>query len=132
MPLRIGRGLAACALALLGPAAGADLLVLRDGSRQTGALQSCVADQCRLDGRSIAVSQIAWIEFGSARDTSGKGTAFPPPVADPTHDEVHLADGTVATGALEGISLGEVAFAERSFDRADVRWLHFAGAPGMG
>ena len=132
MPLRMARGLTACALVLLGSAAGADLLVLRDGSRQSGALQACVADQCRLDGRPVPTPQIAWIGFGNALDLTGKGVAYPPAVADPAHDELHLADGTVATGTLEGISLGEVAFTDRSFDRAAVRWLHFAGAPGLG
>lgn len=112
---------------LLAGAARADVLILRDGSRRTGALQACAGSQCRFAGKTIAAAEIAWIGFGGA----GGKQDMPPAVADSSHDELHLADGSVATGTLEGISLGEVALADRSFDRASVSWLHFAGAPGM-
>ncbi|MGE5232866.1 MAG: hypothetical protein ACM3OB_02055 [Acidobacteriota bacterium] len=98
-----------------------DLVILRDGSRRTGDLRSCVGDRCQLGTESIAESTIDWIGF---QRRSGE----PAPTAhEPQRDEVLLNDGSVHSGHLVGVSLGEVVLQEGSFDRAGVAWLHLAG-----
>jgi hypothetical protein len=104
------------------PAQRSDVLVLTSGETARGSLKACIGTQCQLDSRSIPRTDIAWIGFQSL------GT-LPPRVGDAAHDEVHLRDGTVSSGHLVGISLGVVAFAEASYERSAVAWIHLAGAP---
>jgi hypothetical protein len=107
------------------PARAADLLLLRAGGERHGQLQSCVAEQCRLSGDSIARAAIAWIGFADPQPP-------PPGVADPARDAVFLVDDTVLTGHVVAITLGDVAMDETSVERAKVRWVWFAGAPIAG
>ena len=100
-----------------------DVLVGRDGQRQTGELQSCVGPRCRFDNQTVAKDAIEWLGMG-VRETT------PPAVVHADQDELHLRDGSVRTGALVGISLGEVLLETGSFDRDQVTWLHLAGPPG--
>lgn len=117
---------AALSLAVAAQAARAsDLVILADGSRREGTLQSCVADQCRLDGKTLLRSEIAWIGFGAP-------AGDPPAPVDPSRDEIHLAAGGVLHGSIVGVSLGAVVTGEGSQDRSAVRWIHFAsGAAGV-
>src|SRR5207248_1804746 len=55
--------------------------------------------------------------------------AAPPSVKDASEDEVHLVDGSVHKGHLVGVSLGEIDIMNGSYEREDVAWIHFAGAP---
>src|SRR6187399_2463843 len=117
------------ALLVAGPfAAGADdTLIRRDGRRESGRLQACVADRCQWNDGSVPRAAIAWLGLGEA------GT--PPPPADGTKDEVRLLDGRAVVVEIVGVSLGTVVVDGQDFDRADVRWLYFgsaAGAPRMG
>lgn len=124
---RLPRQLSLVALSLLASAqvaTASDLVILTDGGRRQGTLQSCVGEQCRLDGKTLLRSEIAWIGLGS---TDGE----PPAAVDPSRDEIHLAAGGVRPGPIVGVSLGAVATSEESYDRSTVRWIRFAsGAPG--
>lgn len=93
------------------------MLILRDGSRRFGKLQSCVGDRCHLDGQQVLREQIEWIGLKDPE-------TVPPAVRDATADEVHLRDRTVHSGALVGISAGEVLTERRAFDRPGVAWIH--------
>lgn len=97
-----------------------DVLVLRDGTRQQGAVSGCRDDACSIGGRKVPRSLIVWV--GLAR-TGGT----PPAPRDPTMDEVHLVEGRIVTGAFGGLSLGAVAIGDLSFDRDEVAWIRFAG-----
>lgn len=123
------------------PSLAADLVILRDGSRRTGQLQACVADRCGLEGQSIERAAIGWVGFGV------EAAANPPAPSQMAEDEVHLAPepgerrrrapGRVEVAEVVGVSLGEVATVAGSFERGEVRWIHFGaeepGAPdGVG
>jgi hypothetical protein len=114
-------GLAATALLAAMPAAAQDLVILRDGARQAGALASCVGEVCVLDGRQLSKDEIAWLGLGrdGAPPASASGGEL---------DEVHLASGEAVSGSVVGVSLGTVAMASVSYDRREVAWIRFAGA----
>ena len=123
---RVARRLAGLALVVLATAsvaAASDLVILVGGDRRVGTLQSCLAEQCRVDGRTLLRSEIAWIGLGSSEGD-------PPAAVDPASDEIHLAAGGVLTGPIVGVSLGEVATEAESHERGAVRWIHFGVAAG--
>jgi hypothetical protein len=126
----LGSLLAALLVAAAGQAAiqpprpAQDVLILRSGEHRTGALKSCVADTCYLDGRATALALIAWIGLAPP---SPQAPALQDPAA--AEDEVHRRDGTVVRGHLVGISLGDVLLREGDLDRRSVAWIHLRGAP---
>lgn len=113
-------GLSLVALLGLCGAAGADVVLLRDGSHRAGALAACAGEQCRIGGRTIARAEIAWIGLGVDEPPA------PAPPADPGRDEVRLRDGSAHAGRLVGVSLGTVVSERGSWDREDVGWIYLA------
>jgi hypothetical protein len=99
-----------------------DLLIRRDGGRETGRLAACVSDRCQWQGRLVPRAEIAWIGLGDG------GT--PPPPEDPASDEVRLRDGRVLAGPIAGISLGVVSVAGESIERSAVSWVYFGSSGG--
>lgn len=97
-----------------------DLLILRDGARRVGQLQTCTSESCRLGGQVIERVEISWIGLGSAQGS-------PPPVSQTATDEVHLVGGSVRTESVIGVSPGAVATQSGPVDRSQVRWIHFRG-----
>ena len=104
---------------LAASAAASDLVIKRDGQKLTGKLKSCIGSRCQLGAQSIPRDDIAWIGL----DTK---SAFPPAVVDAYNDEVHLIDGSVESGALLTLNLGQIVTEKSNFKRADVGWIHFA------
>ena len=102
---------------------GNDLIVLQDGSRQTGTLRGCVNASCQLNEQTISQATIAWIGLSYA------GNA-PPSVVDPATDEIHTRDGSVESGRLVSVGPGNVVTVRHSFERTQVAWIHLAPAPG--
>jgi hypothetical protein len=110
-------------LAAAAPLAAADVVIWRDGSRETGVLQSCAGDRCQWAGRSVPRSEIGWIGFAEG--------GAPPTPRDPIRDQVWLRDGQTAAGEVLGLSLGSVVTEEDSFDRPEVSWIYFGSAAGL-
>jgi hypothetical protein len=108
----------------LGRGAG-DLLLLRDGTNKRGHLSGCDRETCRLGAEVVPRAQIEWI--GLARESP-----TPPPVRDPTRDEMHLIDHSVQMGMLTGIdssqvystTIGTRFTATSSLRRERVAWIH--------
>lgn len=103
-----------------------DLIVLRDGGERRGAIESCDASACRIDGAAVQRSAIEWIGF--------RITAQRPPAAQNTVvDEVHLADG-VQPGRLLRVERARVVTERAEYPRSQVSWIHLAatdrGSPG--
>ncbi|HUK13661.1 MAG TPA: hypothetical protein VLW17_10220 [Thermoanaerobaculaceae bacterium] len=101
-----------------------DVLLLRDGSRKTGALKGCGGPACLLDSTPIPREQIEWIGLG----------AIPPPpqLADPGADAVFLAGGGQKAETMLGITTQQVSTDAGSYPRAQVRWIHLAPPGGEG
>ena len=111
-------GIAILGIAASGAAGGHDLLILRDDSKLTGDVLSCVAQSCSVNGVPVARARIEWIGLG--------GQTLPPPtVADSTSDTVFLA-GSAKVGPLVGVSKHEVVTQRGSYPRDDVRWIYLA------
>jgi hypothetical protein len=106
-----------------GRESGDDLIVLQNGSRQTGKLQGCLNASCQLNGHAIPQAAIAWIGFSYAGGP-------PPAVKNPVTDEIHERSGSVESGRLVAISLSKVVTEKHSYDRAQVAWIHLAPPPG--
>ena len=110
-------GLAALAvLAGCSGARGPDVLIQRDNRDLRGALQSCTADVCTLDRKSIARSSIAWI---------GLHKQPPPPQAqNAVSDELHLSDGSVQLGKLIAVDATNAVMDKGVYSRDRVDWIH--------
>ena len=105
--------------------AGADLLLLRDGSRLSGTLTGCGREACRLDGATIERSRIAWIGLHGVTE---------PPVRDPgpSADTVFLSSGETKLAALSGVDALEVATEGGSYPRSAVSWVLIgSGSPSQ-
>lgn len=118
-PQRVRLTLVAAVL-LAAPLAAQDVLVLTDGSRRAGSVQACTEERCVVGGAPVARAEIAWVGLAT-------GDAPPPAGAAAAQDALHLADGTVVSGPVLGISLGVVATETESYERERVRWVRFAG-----
>jgi hypothetical protein len=101
-----------------------DLLLLRDGSQRRGTLSSCDPGGCTLDAATVPRASIEWIGLQPSAPT-------PPPVRDPAHDELHLLDASVQTGALTRIDSERVEIipggpptGAASVPRDRVAWIH--------
>ena len=103
--------------------ATADVVIRRDGVRETGVLKSCTDERCQWAGQAVPRAEIGWISFGEA--------GAPPTPQDPLRDQVWLRDGRTAVGEVLGLSLGSVATEDDSFDRPDVTWIYFGSAEGL-
>jgi hypothetical protein len=111
-----------------------DLVIRRDGTRETGQLKACVADQCQLDERSIARMDIQWIGLAAALSSPSWSRAAAPPVtppaaADPAADQIFLRDGTNRIAKLVGISADDVVTERGRWSRQDVLWIHLGSGP---
>jgi hypothetical protein len=101
---------------------GEDLIIQRNGDTLGGALLGCGPADCVFKGssalQSLDRSMIEWI---------GLHTEAPPPsVADPTSDEVHLADRSVQQGGLLGINADVIVTQRGQYPRITARWIHLA------
>lgn len=96
-----------------------DLILLRNGSRQTGTLQGCLNGGCQFDGAAIPQATIAWIGLHQAR-------ADPPQPNDPLVSEIRLADHSVHPGAMTAIDPSRVIAVPGSYDRQKVAWVYLA------
>src|SRR4051812_30418049 len=116
---RTGRTLAiAITIALGVSAAHAEFVLTRDGRKVSGQVKSCIADRCQVGSQSVPRNAIEWIAFDVP------GAAKPPAIKDPSTDEEHLRDGTVESGTLIGLNLGEIVTDRSNFKRSDVAWIH--------
>ena len=52
-----------------------------------------------------------------------------PQVRNPSHDELHLRDGSVRAGPLESLDARRVITPERTYERREVRWIYLAPPP---
>lgn len=129
------RGLGTGVLALLAAAAGAaaparadaarrpaDVVIRANGQVLRGVLRTCTTS-CRIASNIVPRAQVVWIGFAPE-------LASPPPVGDPSEDEVHLRDGTVRSEHLLDVSLDEVRTARGSVPRQAVAWIHLASPAG--
>ena len=119
VPLNAGQRLA-------GAAEGSDLLVLRDGKRQSGSLVTCAVDTCLMGTSVVPRENIQWIGLS----LSQKLQATPPPLQNSATDELHLADGSVHSGSVLGIRAHSVETAGKSYDRKEVKWVYLAPVSG--
>jgi hypothetical protein len=101
------------------PAAADDLLVLKDGTQQRGALTACLDDDCYLSGHAIPLAEIVWLGLAPK-------TASPPTVAASNADRVMLRNGGERSGRLIGVSLGAVTLDAVELDRREVAWIRLA------
>ena len=106
---------------------GDDLIVLQNGSQQTGTLQGCVNSSCQLNSQAIPRAAIAWIGLSYAGSN-------PPPITNPASDEIHARDGSIDSAHLIGISDSKVVTDRQSYERTQVAWIHLglASAPDGG
>jgi dimethylglycine dehydrogenase len=103
------------------PAEARDLLVLRSELRR-GELLGCDATACRLDKDTIPRQRIVMIGLGDP--------PLPmPQIRNPSHDELHLRDGSVRAGPLESLDARRVITPERTYERREVRWIYLAPRP---
>jgi hypothetical protein len=102
----------------LAPAAR-DLLVGRDAIVRAGRLERCDLAACRLDGQAVARPEIAFVGLSVE-------AATPPPVEDPTRDELHLRAGGVVHEPLAAIDTEAVHAGPRRFARSEVVWIYLA------
>ncbi|MFZ5789598.1 MAG: hypothetical protein ACOY3L_02760 [Pseudomonadota bacterium] len=102
---------------------GEDILLLRDGTDRRGALASCGEVACRIDSVDVPRSTIEWIGFGRASPS-------PPPVTDPTRDELHLTDKSVESASLKQVDSMAVHTVVGSYPRTRVAWIHLARPDG--
>lgn len=115
----VGAYAASLLAAFLAVPVGADEVVaLRDGSRQSGQLASCVAELCTVDGVAISRRDIVWIAFGGAAG---------PPAGDSDEDRVGFADGSVAAARIFGVNARSVVADSGYLDRSRIAWIRFAG-----
>ena len=82
-----------------------DVLIERDGQMHEGRLERCVAASCRLGGRDFEREVIAFIGLAVEAPT-------PPPVEDPSRDEIHLRTGGVVHEPLAQIDQDRVLIAD--------------------
>jgi hypothetical protein len=112
--------LAGCRDADVGRAPAArDVVVGRDAVVHAGRLERCDLAACRLDERTFARSVIGFVGLGIE-------SAVPPPVQDPSRDELHLRDGGLVQEPLAQIDREGVLAGPRSFARAEVDWVYLA------
>ena len=52
-----------------------------------------------------------------------------PEIRNPSHDELHLRDGSVRTGPFVSLDARRVITPERTFERREVRWIYLAPPP---
>lgn len=95
-----------------------DLLILRDGTVKSGALTTCNAASCTLDGAITPLANIEWV--GLARED-----VVPPSSAG---DEVHKTDGTIVAGRLSAINETRVSTTRGPVARSDTAWVHLVAA----
>ncbi|MBK5260368.1 MAG: hypothetical protein JJE51_12295 [Thermoanaerobaculia bacterium] len=100
-------------------ASGDDLIVLKNGKRLTGKLESCLNGSCRLNDRAMPQAAIAWIGLAY-------GGHEPPGVKNPASDEVLTRSGAVESARLISINTSQVVTEARSYRRTDVAWIHLA------
>ena len=107
---------------LTGAARAADVVVLRDGSEQSGTLELCADNTCRLSGKRIAIADIRAIFLdGAKKDLSVRSTA------------IVMRDGSVRAGLVTFINRGTVDTDEQEFDRSRVAAVFFgdSGKPAQ-
>ncbi len=108
---------------VLGQPGASDRVIKRDGHRVLGHLGSFDGTSAVINGQSIPRDQIVWIGISAV-------VGLPPPVKNPATDEVHARGGAVESGRLVSISASKVVTEKRSYDRAQVAWIHLALPPG--
>jgi hypothetical protein len=96
---------------------GDDLIVLQNGSHQTGTLQGCLNGGCQFSGRAIPQATIAWIGLHRARSK-------PPQPNDPAIGEIRLIDHSAHPGLMTAINSNRVIAAPGSYDRGKVAWVY--------
>ena len=113
--------LALAAVVAPAPVEARDLLILRSELRR-GELLGCDATVCRLDGDTVPRQSIVMIGLGDP--------PLPvPQIRNPSHDELHLRDGSVRTGPFVSLDARRVITPERTFERREVRWIYLAPPP---
>jgi hypothetical protein len=93
------------ALLICVPVAGADVIVLRDGSEALGQVTSCDDEVCAISGRRISLADIARIRLGTAVSARA------------TKPGAVLTDGTFRPGSFSGLTLGDVGIGGDDIDR---------------
>lgn len=117
--LRLGWA-ALAVLAGCGGPSGPDVVLQHDHQVLRGALQSCTAEVCTLNSKTIARSSIDWI---------GLRRQPPPPGAQSAvADEVHLTDGSVHSGKLVTVDAATVVMDSEAYPRDRVEWIHFGNS----
>jgi hypothetical protein len=96
-----------------------DVLIARDAQVHEGRLEGCNASSCELDGRHFERRALAFIGLGVESTT-------PPPVEDPSQDELHLRGGGVVHEPLAQIDEDAVFVGARRFERNEVTWVALA------
>ena len=96
-----------------------DVLIERDAAVHEGRLEGCNASSCELDGRRFERRALAFIGLGVE-------SATPPPVEDPSQDELHLRGGGVVHERLAQIDEDAVFAGARRFERNEVAWVALA------
>jgi hypothetical protein len=98
-------------------ALAADLVVMRDGSEQSGTLELCADDSCRLSGKRIPIAGIRAIFLdGAKKDLSARSGS------------ILMRDGSVRSGVVTFINRGTVDTDDQEFDRSRVAAVIFGGA----
>jgi len=101
---------------------GSDLLLLRDGKRQSGSTVTCGTNTCLMGTTVVPRQNIQWIGLSLSPELQ----ATPPPLQNSATDELHLADGSIQSGTLSGIRANSVEMDGKSYDRKKVKWVYLA------
>lgn len=96
-----------------------DVIVMRDGSERSGAVELCADDQCRINGARIPMENIRAIYLGGD-DATKKLIA-------PRGDAIVLRDGSTRKGRVTFINKGTVDTDDDEIDRSRVAAIFFSG-----
>lgn len=108
------------AFSFIASAHATDVVLTRDGRKISGPVKSCIADRCQVGSKSVPRNTIEWIGLDV------REAPKPPAIKDASSDEEHLRDGTIDSGTLIGLNLGQVVTDRTNYARADVAWIHLA------
>ncbi len=97
-----------------------DILILRSGGYEQGALAGCSDQSCSLDGKSHPRDDIVLIGLGI-------GSSDPAPaIDDPLQDSIHLRSAAVLKAKLLGINTQMVVSGQGAKARGEVAWIYLA------
>lgn len=96
-----------------------DVIVMRDGSERSGAVELCADDQCRLSGVRIPMDDIRAIYLG--------GDGATKKLIAPRGDAIVLRDGSTRKGRVTFINKGTVDTDDDEIDRSRVAAIFFSG-----